>query len=217
MLKLLYVQVEHFRQSPRWMRLLTRAGKDLTRPAFKWRAPGSVFRTEVPDGRFGRHALPQLASAGAPGKVTGFPWFVRRQEFPGYGGRQESTRLAAHRPGYDAHDGERLQAIRRQRDLMARSGTLRDGFSGPAEIPGTGVSDKYSTSGYWRLALECQRHHQFHTTARPNIPSTEMQKVRVRVGEYGRATVVAMPDNKALLKNIPSGSGFRPLKAVEEG
>jgi hypothetical protein len=211
------VQVSTSDKDPRWMRLLTRAGKDLHATGFAKvaRSLDSVSELKYRMGDLGGMLYHNSLLQARLARYPAFLGLSERQEFQDTGADKEFNEAWQRiDPVMTLIDGERLQAIRANRDLMAAIwNTTATDLADLRKYLETGVSDKYSSErvlGRW--ALDANATISFTRRARPNIPSTEMQKVRVRVGEYGRATVVAMPDNKALLKNIPSGSGLQTLE-----
>ena len=81
----------------------------------------------------------------------------------------------------------------------------------------TGKSAKYTERILGRWFFDVREAVNMVRRARPNLPSSEMQKVRRRIATvFARTSLVAMTDQQAVLKNVPRSRSAAAAGATDE-
>jgi hypothetical protein len=202
-------QVASSDQDPAWMRFLNRMGQDLQNTGFVKvaRALDSVPSVKYQMADFGallyRNPL-------AEARISSYPGFLALGE------TQEFQTLGSDRGFTDAWQKQEpimtllatpsLQAIRNNPDLLKTIwDTAEPDLKDVGEYLRTGHSAKYDPIkilGRWKFDVNAAV--RARRRARPNMTSKEAQAERQFIGAvFGRALVVAMPNNQVVLKNIP--------------
>lgn len=202
-------QVASSDQDPAWMRYLNRLGEDLHNTGLVKvaRAIDSVPSVNYQMADFGallyRNPL-------AEARISSYPGFLALGETP------EFQNLGSDRGFTDAWQRQEpimtflatptLQAIRNNPDLLKTVwDTVEPDLKDVDEYLHTGHSAKYDPIkilGRWKFDVNGVV--RARRRARPNMTSKEMQAERAFIGAvFGKATLVAMPNNQLVMKNIP--------------
>jgi uncharacterized membrane protein required for colicin V production len=206
------VQVTTSEQDPRWMRLMTRLGKDLHATGFARvaRSIDSVSQTTYKIGDFmGLLYHNPLLQA----RLAHYPAFLALGETPDYQNLSEDQVFIkswqAMDPIMTLLESPSLSTIRNKPEVLKTTWDTIAPVVDDARLHLlTGTSPKFDSErvlGRW--AFDPTATLSLLRRARQNIPSTELAKIRAQVTiEYSKAMMVVMPDNTALLKNVPSAT-----------
>ena len=205
----LTVQLASSDNDPKWMRLLTRMGQDLHSTGFVKvarsidRLPQTDFQMADLAGLIYRNPLLEARL----GNYPGFLGLGEQSEFQGIGNDKELMQMwAGGEPIMNLLDSPKLQAIRQNPELLKSIwNTVEPDLDDVSAYLTTGRSPKYdpiSILGRWRFdangALNAIRR------LKPNISSLEMQRLRRFLeGAFGKAELVARPDNQLTVRNVP--------------
>jgi len=193
---------------PTWMRVLNRMGKDLQGTGFSkvgravdsrklWYDAadlgGLVYANPLAEARLSRY----------PG-VLGL---AELPEFKDMGTDKEFAEMRQQRkPISDVLNSSRVQAITGNPALLTTIWTaLSPDLKDLENYLKTGLSPKYDPEkilGRW--AFDVNYAMILYRRAKPNLPSTEVQKVKKWMSTaYAQTELVAMTDRKVLIKNVP--------------
>ena len=202
-------QVASSDQDPWWMRYLNRLGQDLHSSGFVKvaRAIDSVPQVDYQMADFGallyRNPLAEARLNSYPGCLS----LAEIQEFQNLGADRSFTDAwQRQEPFMNLMATPSLQAIRNNPDLLKTIWTtVEPDLKDLEAYLATGRSAKYDSSkilGRWKFdvngVIRARRR------ARPNMTSKEAQAERAFIGAtFGKATLVAMPNNQIIIKNVP--------------
>jgi hypothetical protein len=206
------VQVASSDTDPKTMRLLNRLGNDLQKTGFSKVArsidslPNRYYEMADLVGLIYRNSLLEA-------RLGSYPPFLKLAEMPEFQALGNDTQFIEMRqrrePMVAIMNHQGVQGIINNRELMANIwGLVNQNLEDLRAYLETGQSQKYSDVifGRWRFNLNAAI--SATRRAKPNISSTEMQKIRRWITSvFEKTTFVAMTEGLAVLKNAP------PLRA----
>jgi hypothetical protein len=211
------VQVATSERDPKWMRLLNTFGRDLHTTGFD-----KVARSldSIPQENYAMVDFAALVYHNplAEARLTSYPAFLplaELSEFQSLGTDKDFTEgWQRMDPVMDLLSVPTVMAIRGNPELLKLIwNTVQPDLSDLRTYLQTGRSAKYDPTtilGRWRFDVKAAV--SAVRRAKPNLPSSEMQKVRQNMeAAFSKAGLVVKPDNTLTFRDVP------PLKASTTG
>jgi uncharacterized membrane protein required for colicin V production len=214
------VQVAAAEKDPKWMRVLNYMGRDLQSAGFAKPArsiapmPPSYYDMADFAGFIYRNPLAQA-------RLSHYPAYLElseRPEFQDFGGDTGLIEMWQRQdPIMDFYHQSKIQAILNNPDLLRLlwNTTLpnRNDIYGFLQ---TGKSAKYDEKILGRWNFDANAAFILMRRAKPNIPSSEMQKLKVSLTvRYAKASLLAMPNHSVLVRNLPGAASTTTADATQ--
>lgn len=202
------VQLASPEGDPRWMRLVNTIGKDMDRSGFSKVARALDRRQlwyQVADLAGLIYANPLLEA-----RLSRYPGLLgigEKAEFQALGRDMEFAQHRQQRaPIMDLLKSPQLDGIVKNPDLLREIwGVLKPDTEDLQKYLISGISEKYASErilGRWNFDVNYAM--ILARRAKPNMPSSEMQKIKKWLAAaYAETVLVAMKDQQLLIKNMP--------------
>lgn len=203
------VQTASSDSDPKTLKILNRLGEDLQSSGFNKVArsidhlPESYYDTADVAGLIYNNSLLEARLARYPGLLG----IAEKPEFQDLANDKEFAEMRQRRdPVRNVLEYSKIQAIINNPDLLKNLwATLIPDLKDLRAYLETGKSAKYDSErilGRWNFDVNSAM--AMMRRAKPNIPSTEMQKLKKWMAvAFAKTSLVAMPDGQVLLKNVP--------------
>jgi hypothetical protein len=214
------VQVAAAEKDPKWMRVLNYMGRDLQSTGFakpaRATAPMPTSYYDMADfaGLIYRNPLAQA-------RLSHYPTYLslsERPEFQDFGGDTGMIEMWQRQdPIMDFYHHPKIQAILNNPDLVRLlwNTTLPDRNDIYAFLQ-TGTSAKYDEKILGRWDFDVNAALILMHRAKPNIPSSEMQKLKTSLTlRYAKAILVAMPDHLVLVRSLPGATSTTTTETAQ--
>ena len=202
-------QVASSDQDPWWMRYVNRMGQDLHNTGFVKvaRALDSVPSVDYQMADFGALLYRNPLAEARLNAYPGFLSLAETQEFQTLGGDRSFTDAwQRQEPVLSLLATPSAQTIRGNPELLKTIwNAVEPDLKDVETYLSTGRSPKYDPVkilGRWKFDVNGVV--RARRRARPNMTSKEAQAERAFIGAtFGKGTLVAMPDNQVIIKNVP--------------
>jgi len=203
------VQMSTAEKDPTTIKILNRMGQDLQATGFH-KVARSIDR--MPPHFYGMADVAGLIYHNSllEARLSAYPGFFALAELPEFKNLAGDTQFLQMRQGgepmFALLNHPTLQGMIRNPELLNTIwSTVLPNLEDLRSYLETGKSAKYDPEvllGRWRFNINAAL--GFTRMAKPDMPSTEMRKIRRWVtGAYERATIVAMPGQRIIMKNMP--------------